>query len=111
MDKIPTELAYINYKSWIIRMKNFISRNLIPNILAKHDDNLSNLNLILAPLGLKLISTLPENEENDFLKVLNERIYFINSNKIDINFDFNKYKLNNILYKKPKTFVIIIYYL
>ena len=104
VDKIPTELAYINYKSWIIRMKNFISRNLIPNILAKHDDNLSNLNLILAPLGLKLISTLPENEENDFLKVLNERIHFINSNKIDINFDFNKNKLNNILYNKAKNF-------
>ena len=66
-------------------MKHFISRNLIPNIIAKHDENLSNINLILAPLGLKLISTLPENEGNGFLKVFNERINFINSNKIDIN--------------------------
>ena len=104
IDKIPRELVNINYKSWIIRMKYFISRNLIPNIVAKHDENLSNINLILAPLGLKLISTLPENEENDFLKVFKERIYFINTNKIDINFDFNKNKLNNILYKKAKNF-------
>ena len=104
IDKIPRELVNINYKSWIIRMKYFISRNLIPNIVAKHDENLSNINLILAPLGLKLISTLPENEENDFLKVFKERIYFINTNKIDINFDFNKIKLNNILYNKAKNF-------
>ena len=104
IDKIPRELVNINYKSWINRMKYFISRNLIPNIVAKHDENLSNINLILAPLGLKLISTLPENEENDFLKVFKERIYFINTNKIDINFDFNKNKLNNILYNKAKNF-------
>ena len=103
-DKIPRELALINYKSWIIRMKNFISKNLIPNILSKHDENLLNLNLLLAPLGLKLISTLTEDEDNDFLKVLNERIYFINSNKININFDFNKNKLNNNLYNKVKNF-------
>ena len=105
VDKIPSELAFINYSSWIIRMKNFISRNLIPNILSKHDENLSNLNLILAPLGLKLISTLPEIDVGgDFLKIFNERIYFINSNKIDINFDINKDKLNNILYNKAKNF-------
>ena len=105
VDKIPSELAFINYSSWIIRMKNFISRNLIPNILSKHDENLSNLNLILAPLGLKLISTLPEIDvRDDFLKIFNERIYFINSNKIDINFDINKDKLNNILYNKAKNF-------
>jgi hypothetical protein len=105
VDKIPSELAFINYSSWIIRMKNFISRNLIPNILSKHDENLSNLNLILAPLGLKLISTLPEIDVGgDFLEIFNERIYFINSNKIDINFDINKDKLNNILYNKAKNF-------
>ena len=104
VDKIPRELININYKSWINRIKNFISRNLIPNIIAKHDENLSNINLILAPLGLKLISTLPENEGNDFLKVFNERMNFIYSNKIDINFDFNKNKMNNILYNKAKNF-------
>ena len=37
IDKIPRDLATINYKNWIIKMKNFISRNLIPNIITKHD--------------------------------------------------------------------------
>ena len=98
-DKIPRELATIDYKSWIVRLKNFISRNLIPNIITKHDENISNLNSILSNLGIKIISTLPDNDNEDFLRTLNEKIYFLNSNKIELSKDINQNQSNNILYK------------
>ena len=103
-DKIPRDLAIIDYKSWIVRLKNFISRNLIPNIITKHDENISNLNSILSYLGIKIISTLPDNNSEDFLRILNEKIYFLNSNKIDLHKDTNPNQPNNILYKNAKNF-------
>lgn len=104
IDKIPRDLANINYKNWIIKMKNFISRNLIPNIVSKHDDNISNLNTILSSLGIKITSSLTENEGDDYLRILKEKIYFVNSNKININLDKNENKLGNILNKNQKNF-------
>ena len=104
LDKIPRELASINYKNWIIKMKNFISRNLIPNIVSKHDHNISNLNSILALLGIKITSSLTDNEGDDYLSILKEKIYLINSNKINIKPDSNDNKLNNNLYKNSKYF-------
>ena len=104
IDKIPRELASINYKNWIIKMKNFISRNLIPTIVSKHDDNISNLNSLLSSLGIKITSSLTDNEGEDYLRILKEKIYFLNSNKIDINPDKNENKLNNNLYKNTKNF-------
>ena len=90
IDKIPKELININYNNWMIKLKIFISQNLIPNILAKHDTNINNLNNILSLLGLKIISTSPEDESNDYLNILNEKLSFVNSNKLEIkqNSDF-----------------------
>jgi len=104
IDKIPRELANINYKNWIIRMKNFISRNLIPNIISKHDDNISNLNSILSSLGIKITSSLTDDIEDDYLRILKEKIYLLNSNKININLDNNENKLGNILNRNKKNF-------
>ena len=103
-DKIPRDLAIIDYKSWIVRLKNFISRNLIPNIITKHDENISNLNSILSNLGIKIISTLPDNDSEDFLRILNEKIYFLNSNKIELSKDINQNQSNNILYKNAEKY-------
>ena len=77
--------------SWILKMKIFISKNLIPNIITKHDNNISNLNSILSSLGIKIISSFPENDNNDYLDVLNKKLSFINSNQI------NEYKGSNLL--------------
>ena len=103
--KIPRELATINYNNWIIKMKNYISKNLIPNIITKHDENIYNLNTILSHLGLKITSSLIENEGDDYLNVLKERIYFLNSNKIDKNFESHENRLNNILLKNTKNII------
>ena len=103
-DKIPRDLAIIDYKSWIVRLKNFISRNLIPNIITKHDENISNLNSILSNLGIKIISTLPDNDSEDFLRILNEKIYFLDSNKIELSKDINQNQSNNILYKNAEKY-------
>ena len=95
--KIPHELASINYNNWILKMKIFISKILIPKLITIHDNNISGLNSILATLGLKIISTLPENESNDFLNTLNEKISYVNSNKLsDIKDN------NNILFENLK---------
>ena len=104
-EKIPRELANINYKNWIIKMKNFISRNLIPNIIIKHDENISNLNSILPSFGINIAPSLTDNEGDDYLSILKENIYFVNTNKIEINLDLNENKLNNILYKNAKNFI------
>ena len=90
IDTMPRELMNVN-NSWILKMKIFISKNLIPNIITKHDNNISNLNTILSSLGLKIISSLPENDNNDYLDVLNKKLSFINSNQI------NEYKESNLL--------------
>ena len=97
IDKIPKELTSINYQNWIFKMKNFISKILIPNLINKHDNNISNLNSCLFNLGLKIINTLPENENNDYMDVLNEKMFFVNSNKINDIVDDNK-----ILFQKLK---------
>ena len=104
IDKIPRDLANINYKNWIIKMKNFISRNLIPNIITKHDENISNLNSILSVLGIELASSLTDEEGEEFLRILKEKLYFLNSNKIEIDINKNENKLNNILYNNAKYF-------
>ena len=106
-DKIPKEFKNINFRNWNIKMKNFISRKLIPNLVTKHDENINNLNSTLNYFGIKIISTLPDNDGNDYLKILNEKIYFVNSNEIDINLDYNKNKLSQILFNKAKNFVDI----
>jgi hypothetical protein len=67
LDKIPRELTSINYYNWIFKMKNFISKILIPNLINKHDNNIFNLNSCLSNLGLKIINTLHENESNDYM--------------------------------------------
>ena len=97
IDKIPKELININYNNWIIKLKIFISQNLIPNLLAKHDTNINNLNNILSLLGLKIISTSPEDESNDYLNILNEKLSIVNSNKLEIkqNNDFLYQNLKN----------------
>ena len=102
---LMTPSNFIDYKSWIVRLKNFISRNLIPNIITKHDENIYNLNTILSHLGLKITSSLIENEGDDYLNVLKERIYFLNSNKIDKNFESHENRLNNILLKNTKNII------
>ena len=104
IDKIPRDLANVNYKNWTIKMKNFISRKLIPNIVTKHDDNISNLNSILSLLGIEITSSLTDEEGEDYLRILKEKIYFLNSNKIDINLNKNENKLDNILYNNAKNF-------
>jgi hypothetical protein len=96
LDKIPRELTSINYHNWIFKMKKFISKILISNLISKHDNNISNLNLCLFNLGLKIINTLPEDESNEYLNVLNEKMLFVNSNKINDIID------NNILFQKLK---------
>ena len=97
LDKIPRELTSINYHNWIFKMKKFISKILIPNLINKHDNNISNLNSCLFNLGLKIINTLPEDESNDYMGVLNEKMLFVNSNKIN-----NIIDNNNILFQKLK---------
>ena len=99
INKIPRELMQISYKNWIIKMKNFISRNLIPNIITKHENNISNLNSILNSLGIEISSTLCNFEDNINLNEFMEKIYFLNSNKINIASNYNDNKLNNILFK------------
>ena len=69
----------------------------MPNLINKHENNISNLNSCLVNLGLKIINTLPENESNDYMDVLNEKIFFVNSNKINDIVDNN-----NILFQKLK---------
>ena len=95
--KIPHELAIINYNNWILKMKIFISKILIPELITIHDNNISSLNLILANLGLKIISTLPEDESNDFLNALNEKLAYVNSNKLS-----GVKNNNNILFENLK---------
>ena len=60
-------------------------------------NNISNLNSCLFNLGLKIINTLPEDESNDYLDVLKEKMLFVNSNKIN-----NIIDNNNILLQKLK---------
>ena len=94
-DKIPKELLNINYNNWIIKIKIFISKNLIPNIISKHENNISNLNLILNSLGIKIISTTTEN--NEYLDILSEKLFLLNSDKI------NEVKdKSNLLYENLK---------
>ena len=96
LDKIPIELSSINYHNWIFKMKNFISKILLPNLITKHDNNITNLNSCLINLGLKIINTLPENESDDYLDTLNEKIFFVNSNKINDIIDSNKILLQKL---------------
>ena len=84
-------------------MKKFISKILIPNLTKKHDNNISNLNSCLFNLGLKIINTLPEDESNDYLDVLKEKMLFVNSNKIN-----NIIDNNNILLQKLKNIIPLI---
>ena len=98
-DKIPKELFSINYNNWIIKMKIFISKNLIPNILSKHDNNISNLNSILNYLGIKIQSTTQE--DNEYLDSFKEKLFLLNSDKINEikdkkNILFENLKNNNI---------------
>ena len=83
-DKIPKELININYNNWMIKLKMFISNNLIPNLLSKHDNNISNLNNILSLLGIKIISTSPEDESNDYINIINKKLSLVNSNRLEI---------------------------
>ena len=99
INKIPKELENINYNNWNLKMKIFISKTLIPNLIINHDNNISNLNSILSSLGLRMVTTLPENESNDFINTLTEKLSFINSNKI------NEIKENNLLFKNVKNYV------
>ena len=94
--KIPHELASINYNNWILKMKIFISKILIPELITIHDNNISSLNSILANLGLKIISTLPENESNDILNTLNEKLSYVNSNKLSDVKDNNNILFENL---------------
>ena len=99
IDKMPKELFSMNDNNWIIKMKIFISKILIPNILTKHDNNIFNLNNILNSLGLKIISTTSEN--NEYLDILNENLNLLNSDKINEIKDnnrllFENFKNNNI---------------
>ena len=94
--KIIKELASINYNNWILKMKIFISKILIPELINIHDNNIFGLNSILATLGLKIISTLPENESNDFLNTLNEKISYVNSNKLSDVKDNNNILFENL---------------
>ena len=96
IDKIPKELTNINYHNWIFKMKNFISKILIPNLINKHDNNIFNLNSCLSNLGLKIINTLPENESNDYMDTLNEKMFFVNSNKINDIIDNNNILFQNL---------------
>jgi hypothetical protein len=96
IDKIPKELTSINYQNWIFKMKNFISKILIPNLINKHDNNIFNLNSCLCNLGLKIINALPENESNDYMDILNEKMFFVNSNKINDIIDNNNILFQNL---------------
>jgi hypothetical protein len=93
INKFPKELINFN-NNWIIKMKIFISKNLIPNLITKHDNNINYLNTLLSALGLKIISTLPDNGNNDYLNVFNKKLSILNSNQI------NDYKESNILLQK-----------
>ena len=84
IDKIPKELININYNNWMIKLRMFISNNLIPNLLSKHDNNISNLNNILSLLGIKIISTSPEDESNDYINIINKKLSLVNSNRLEI---------------------------
>lgn len=96
IDKIPRELTSINYQNWIFKMKNFISKILIPNLINKHHNNIFNLNSCLSNLGLKILNTLPENESNDYMDTLNEKMFFVNSNKINDIVDNNNILFQNL---------------
>ena len=96
IDKIPRELTSINYQNWIFKMKNFISKILIPNLINKHHNNIFNLNSCLCNLGLKIVNTLPENESNDYIDTLNEKMFFVNSNKINDIIDNNNILFQNL---------------
>ena len=93
INKFPKELINFN-NNWILKMKIFISKNLIPNLITKHDNNINYLNTLLSSLGLKIISTLPDYGNNDYLNVLNKKLSILNSNQI------NDYKESNILLQK-----------
>lgn len=94
--KIPSELIDINYNNWIIRMSNFISKILIPELITIHDNNISGLNSILASLGLKIISTMPENDSDDFLDTLKDKLSYVNSNKLSDVKDNNNILFENL---------------
>ena len=96
-NKIPKELFVVDYNKWMINMRIFISKNLIPNIITKHDNNISILNTFLYYFDLKIINTLPENDD-EYLDSLNEKLNYLNSNKI------NEIKQDNdIFYQYIKT--------
>ena len=99
MNDIIKELAYKNYNKWIIKMKFFVSKKLIPNIIEKHDNNISNLNAVLNILGLKIISTSPETDSDEYLNKLNEKLLLLNSSRInDIKIDNYNLFYQNIKY-------------
>ena len=83
-DKIPKELLFIDYNKWISKMKIFISKNLIPDIITKHDNNISILNSFLYYFDLKITQTLPEKENNNYLDNLKVKLSYLKSNKINI---------------------------
>ena len=86
----------IDYNNWMNKLKIFIFKNLIPNITTKHDTNISNLNSYLYHFGLKIITTLPKNDNNEYLNTLNKKLKYLKSNKI------NEIENNNILYQQIK---------
>ncbi len=96
INKIPKELMSIDYNNWMNKLKVFIFKNLIPNITTKHDTNISNLNSYLYHFGLKIITTLPTNDNNEYLNTLNKKLKYLKSNKI------NEIEDNNILYQQIK---------
>ena len=99
--QIPQELCNIHINSLILKMKNFISKTLIPHIITAHTNNLNNLNNILSSFGLKIISTTTGNESNDYLDILKEKLFLLDSNKIDeIKQD------NNLLFENFKNITI-----
>jgi hypothetical protein len=50
----------------------------------------------LCNLGLKIVNTLPENESNDYMDILNEKMFFVNSNKINDIIDNNNILFQNL---------------
>ena len=97
IDKMPKEIMNVN-NSWILKMKIFVSKTLIPNLITKHDNNISNLNAILSSLGLKIINTSPDISNNNYLDILNEKLSLLNSSQI------KEYKeSSNILYQNLRS--------
>lgn len=97
VDKMPKEIMNID-KSRVLKIKIFISKTLIPNLIAKHDNNISNLNSILSSLGLKIIDSLPDISNNNYLDILNEKLSLLNSSQI------REYKeSSNILYQNLRS--------